>query len=333
MENKSSQSLYPFPAAAGKGREKPERILVIRLGALGDLILCFQGFHEIRQAHPNAEIAFLTMPAFADFARSMPWFNQVIVDERPSIWQLDKWFDLIRRVYAFAPTRVYDLQGKFRQSVLYALLGGPLGREWSGAAPLCSHPRLWPPKPDMHYIDFVTAQLRRADVPPKPAIDLAWMTAPLDGVLLPDRYAVLIPGCAPGRDYKRWPTANYASLADQLRNKGITSIAVGTKTDVSAITAIQALAPHLIDLSGRTSLPQLANLMRQSVCVVGNDTGPTHLAAAVGAPTLALMSNLVNATWSAPRGPRARWLQGKPLADLGTDKVLLALADLLDRNS
>ncbi len=332
MQNESASPLYSAPAASRKGSGKG-RILVIRLGALGDLVLCFQAFHEIRQAHPDAEIALLTMPAFAAFSGTMPWFDKVIIDDRPPSWRLDKWFGLMRRVRAFAPTRVYDLQGKFRQSILFALLGGPLGPEWSGAAPLCSHPRLWPPKPDMHYVDFVAAQLRRADVPPKPAVGLAWLDASLDGLSLPARYAVLIPGCAPGREYKRWPAAHYAALADRLRDKGITCVAVGTKADAAAIDAIRVLAPHVADLSGRTSLHQLASLARQSTSVIGNDTGPTHLAAAVGAPVLALMSDRVNMTWSAPRGPRTRPLQGKPLSALGVDKVLLALAGLLDTNN
>ncbi len=143
---------------------KNQRILVIRLGALGDLVLCFQAFHEIRAAYPNAEIALLTMPAFAEFARSMPWFNRVIVDERPSFLEIGKWKKLIREIRAFGPAQVFDLQGKLRQTLLYFLLG-PSRIEWSGAAPFCDHPRLWPPKKGMHFTDFVAAQLRLANVP------------------------------------------------------------------------------------------------------------------------------------------------------------------------
>jgi len=329
----------PRPADAPPIQKIPgkERILVIRLGALGDLILCFQAFHEIRQAHPDAEIALLTMPAFADFARRMPWFDRVIVDLRPGAAQLGQWLRLIKDVHAFAPDRVYDLQGKLRQSLLFMLLGGPfLGLQWSGAAPLCSHPRLDPPTPGMHFTEFVAAQLQLADVPPQPPADVSWLgdpaEAPLDKFSLPERYAVLIPGCATHREYKRWPAENYARLAQKLKEQGITCVAVGTRQDAATVAAIRSVFPEVVDLTGRTSLLQLAALMRGAVCVVANDTGPMHIAAAVGAPVLALMSERVDAAWNAPKGPQAKWLQGHPLAELDVEKVLLALADFLDQN-
>ncbi|MFY9288757.1 MAG: glycosyltransferase family 9 protein, partial [Alphaproteobacteria bacterium] len=309
-------------------------ILIIRLGALGDLVLCFQAFHEIRRAHPKAEIALLTMPAFADFARQMPWFDKVLIDERPSGWQPHKWIELLNTVKAFNPTRVYDLQGKRRQSILYALLGSRFkGPEWSGAAPLCSHPRLWPPQDNMHYTDFVAAQLQRAGVPTQSAADVSWLDTSLDHFNLPPRFALFIPGCAPGRDYKRWPAQHYAILARHFEGHGIACLAVGTAADADVIASIRAMTPSVIDLGGRTNLPQLASLARRSAITVGNDTGPTHLAAAVGAPVLALMSDRVNAVWAVPRGPNVRWLQGKPLMTLSVDKVLLALTDLLDRKN
>ena len=310
-------------------KPKNERILVIRLGALGDLVLCFQAFAEIRAAHPGAEIALLTMPAFAAFARQMPWFDKIIIDDRAPGWRLDRWAALLKQLYAFAPTRVYDLQGKFRQTILYFLMGGPWARQWSGAAPLCSHPRLWPPQPRMHFTDFVAAQLRLADVPSQPTANLDWLDASLESFNLPPHFALLIPGCAPGREYKRWPGPFYAVLAEKLAANGLASVVVGTATDTDAIAVIKIAAPHLIDLSGQTSLLQLAALARRSACVVGNDTGPTHLAASVGAPTLALISGHVDPAWSAPQGSRVAVLQANPLDSLTPDKVFLALQVLL----
>ena len=306
-----------------------ERILVIRLGALGDLVLCFQAFHEIRCAHPGARIALLTMPAYAEFARQMPWFDEVIVDERAPWFDAGRGLDLVRRVRAFAPTRVYDLQGKLRQSILYILLGGGRACEWSGAAPFCSHPRLWPPDPAMHFTDFLAAQMRAANVPQQESPDLGWMDADLGEIKLPERFVVVIPSCASGRDYKRWPVRYFAELAQRLHREGIASIAIGTRADHGLAVTMRGFAPHLIDMTGRTSLPQLATLMRRSIAVIGNDTGPTHLAAALGIPTLALLSERVNPVWSAPKGSHAAFVQGSPMSMLGVDKVSLALMPLL----
>ncbi len=338
-----------------------ERILVIRLGALGDLVLCFAAFQAIRNAHPNAEIALLTMPAFVDFAKQMPWFDHVIVDPRAPKWRVDAWWRLVRDIRRFNPTRAYDLQGKSRQDILFFLLGGPLAREWSGAAPFCSHPRLWPPVSGSHFTDFVKAQLERTGIPPdvipayagiqrstsagqeshashghatldsrfrgNDAVDLSWLDGPLDTFDLPEKFALLIPGCAANRLYKRWPAKKYAELANNLQEKGIGSVAIGTNADGYAIREIVSSAPRVIDLCGKTSLGQVAALARKAVRVIGNDTGPTHLAAAVGGRTVALMSEKVDPLWSSPKGPSATWLQGKPLADLSVEAVLNALKD------
>lgn len=85
---------------------KREKILVIRLGALGDLVLCAQAFASVRAHHKDADKALLTIPAFAGYARSMPWFDQIIVDPRPAATDLKAWMGNCCDVRAFAPTRV-----------------------------------------------------------------------------------------------------------------------------------------------------------------------------------------------------------------------------------
>lgn len=315
-----------------------ERILTIRLGALGDLILCFQAFHEIRSAFPHSRTSLLTMPSYAAFARSMPWFDEILLDSRAPIGKSREWGSLLRQVYRFAPTQVFDLQGKLRQSILFSLTGGwmrglGLGPRWSGAAPLCSHPRPWPPSPEMHFCDFISAQLRAANVPECGPADVSWLDAPLDDALmdveLQRPYALLIPGCSAGRDFKRWPPERYGALANRLLNLGLACVATGTQAEGDAINELCRLAPHVRNLTNRTNLHQLAGLARRSACVIGNNTGPTHLAAAVGAPTLMLMSEKCAPKWSGPRGPAANYLQAFPLASLTEETVIGKLRPMI----
>lgn len=121
---------------------------------------------------------------------------------------------------------------------------------------------------------------------------------------------------------------HYAKLAIGLKEQGIACVAIGTKSEAYLVADLRRLAPDVIDLCGQTSLHQLAGVARRAMAVVGNDTGPTHLAAAVGAPTLALFSGQTNPVWSAPRGPKTTVLQRDPLPDLTPDEVLLALMKL-----
>ncbi len=307
---------------------KRERILVLRLSALGDIIMCRQAFYEIRQAHPDAEIALLTTPAFEKLAQSMPWFDLVIAADRAPLWQIHKWAALAARLYRFAPKRVYDLQGKFRQSILFNLLGGAIwGPEWSGAARGCSHPRLWPPAPKMHFMDFVAAQLRRANVPAAAPADMSWLDASLDGFFLPEKFALLVPGSSAKLVRKRWPAEKYAELSRKLKQKGIACIAIGTKAEADTIAELCRAAPDVINFCGQTNLYQIAALARRAVCVIGNDTGPIHITAAVGAPTVGIFG-YTNPIWNAPRGEKATWVKRDPIHEVTVDEVLLALNQL-----
>ena len=69
-----------------------KRILVIRLGALGDIVLSCGPFQAIRNHHKSAHITLLTTQAYSDFLKNSNWFDEIIVDHRPKVWQIKKWW-------------------------------------------------------------------------------------------------------------------------------------------------------------------------------------------------------------------------------------------------
>jgi len=93
-----------------------ERILVIKLGALGDFVLATGPFKAIRRAHPNAHLTLLTIPSLAGLGRAMGWFDEVWTDARPSFWNVGGWWSLSRKLNGAQFSRVYDLQTSDRSS-------------------------------------------------------------------------------------------------------------------------------------------------------------------------------------------------------------------------
>lgn len=303
-------------------------ILVIKLGALGDLFLAMDAFQAIRAHHPGDRISLLTRPAFAKFAADLPWFDEVITDLTPRGLRLDQWLAMRRRLRAGNFARVYDLQCNGRTGVYHRLLGPGRRPEWVGNARGCSHP--WPeyrtanlPVPERQLRMIATAGVPRLDCP----VDLSWLDAPLDGLPpLPGRFVLLVPGCAPHRLEKRWPAARYADLARLLaERRGLASVVIGTAADQASVDELCAAAPAVVNLCGRTSLKQLGALARRARGVVGNDTGPVHITAAVGAPTLVVMSGHSDPVRMRPRGPDVDVVQEANLADLDAERVLAAL--------
>lgn len=299
-------------------------ILVIKLGALGDIILAMDAFQALRRHHPDARITLLTRRPFVALTRSMPWFDEVWTDAAPKLWQVPRWLALRRQLRGGNFQRVYDLQGNDRAGFYFRLLG-PGRPEWSGVARGCSHPRPDLSGENLPVTERLWRQLESAGVPRGGAADLAWLDGDLSAFALPDRLVLLVPGCAPQHPYKRWPASHYAALAVKLAAQGVAAVAIGTGVDQAAIAEIRALAPGVINLAGKTDLGQVAALARRAEAVIGNDTGPVHLTGIVGAPTLVLMSRVTDPVRMLPRGPAVSWLKRDDLADLTVAEVLAAL--------
>ena len=300
-------------------------ILVIKLGALGDLVQCLDAFYAIRRHHPDRRLILLTTPPFKPFAEAMPWFDAVWLDRRPKAWQLGEWLKLIGRLRAEPLERVYDLQSNQRTGLYFRLLAGKRP-DWSGEVAGCSHPR--PPFLSMtgHNHDRLLEHVRSAGVPTDVPAPLDWLDADVARLDLPRRFVLLVPGCSPLRPAKRWPAARYAELANRLERRGIAAVAIGTAADRPQVDEIRALAPGVIDLCGRTSLPDVGGLGRAALGAVGNDTGPLFIASLVGSPTLMLMSSRETIPERmAPLGHDVGWLACEDLGGLGVDAVEAAL--------
>lgn len=294
---------------------------MIKLGALGDFVLAFRPFAAIRAHHAQAEITLLTTGPFLTLARQAPWFDRVIVDPRPAWWDLAGLRQLRRSVEGF--DLVYDLQTSGRSSRYFRLAGRPA---WSGIARGASHRHGNPERNRMHTVERQRDQLEAAGITAFPEPDLSWLTEA--GPALEGPYAVLAPGSAPHRPEKRWPAALFGQLARTLRRRGVQPVVVGAATDAPLAATVLAVCPEALDLTGRTSLFELGGLCARAALAVGNDTGPMHLAAAVGCRCLVLFSGASDPALTAPRGPMSdsvTVLRERNLADLGLERVAACL--------
>ena len=300
------------------------RILVIKLAALGDFVQAFGPFAAIRSHHPDAEITLLTTSPYAGLASRSPWFDRVWTEGRPAWANLPAVWRLARRLRAANFARVYDLQTSSRSSRYRSFVGGQA--EWSGIARGASHPHTNPARDMAHTVERQREQLVIAGITafPPPALD--WLDDEIDGLGLPPRFALLIPGASPRRPGKRWPMERFAELAADL---GVPVAVAGSLAEAPLAAGIGAALPEgFIDLTGRTSLVKLGAVARRAEFAVGNDTGPTHLAAAAGCPTLALFGAESDPALCAPRGRAVAVLRQDPLAGLQVAEVRATLTAL-----
>jgi ADP-heptose:LPS heptosyltransferase len=180
----------------------------------------------------------------------------------------------------------------------------------------------------MHALDIHAAQLAVAGIHSIPKPDLSWLHDSTRRFGLPSRIVLMVPGSAPHRPAKRWPTAAYGALGQVLVEHRITPVILGMAEEKPLAQAIRAICPKARDLTGQTSLFEIAGLARRAAFAVGSDTGPMHLIAMVGCRVISLFSAESNPARSAPRG-EVRVLHRPDLADLRVEEV----ADLLTSGS
>ncbi len=293
-----------------------ERILVIKLSALGDVIQAFGPFAAIRAHHPQARITLLTTRPFAPLLRRAPWFDEIWEDGRPYWSDIPAVLSLARRLRRGRFDKVYDLQTSGRSSRYRWFTGRA---EWSGVE---SHRRANPGRDAMHTMERQREQLQVAGITAFPEPDMGWLDDRLEGLALPPRFCLLIPGASPNRPLKRWPAERFAELAARLP---VPPVVLGGPAEAPLAAEILRAAPQGVDLTGRTSLAQIGALARTADFAIGNDTGPTHLVAAAGCRTLALFGEDSDPALSAPRGPAARWVRHIPLSGLEVGEVVHAL--------
>ena len=315
-----------------------QRILVIKLSALGDFVLALAAMRKIREAHPKAHVTLLTTPPFEALAKASPYFNAIETDGRPQ--GLAAWLALRRRLRAVGYERVYDLQTSAQSNRMFQLLR-PKPPVWSGVALGCALPHKNPLRDRMHTLERQADQLMYAGIWPDaptepgtaPAPDLSWVLKgvgrdrPVSGGVRPKPYAMLVPGGSAHRPDKRWPTARYAELARRLHARGMDIVVIGGPQEAEMARAIQKAAPGARDLTGRTDFAAIAVLGAKAALAVGNDTGPLHLAAAGGAPTVVVFSKASDPALSAPRG-RVRVIKADDLTMLSLEAVAQACAEI-----
>jgi ADP-heptose:LPS heptosyltransferase len=302
-----------------------ERILVIKLGALGDVVQALGPLAAIRRHHAGAHVVVLTSPAFAELLRASPYVDDVWIDPRPHKLNVAGLLGLRARLRGGRFARVYDLQTSDRSSLYFRLMGPGRRPEWSGIASGCSHPHANPARDSMHTVDRQREQLAMAGIADVPAPDLSWFVADVARFKLPDSYALLVPGGSAGRPAKRWPVAKYGALAGELIAHGITPVLIGGPDEKGLGEAIRAVAPRSRDLIGKTAFADIAVLAREAGAAIGNDTGPMHLIAASGCPSVVLFSAESDPKLCAPRGADVAVLRRESLAGLGVDEVLRLL--------
>lgn len=275
------------------------RLLIIKTSSIGDVLHALPLAQALKEARPSLTLGWVVRARCADILRGNPHIDHLyVVPDKPALRDLAA----LRKTLHTARYQVaLDLQGLLLSGVLTSLSGAPIRVGWDrnreGNALFLTHPTVPGKDGTQHEIDSLFGFADALGVPwatgsyPAQAYlaaqDRVWADEQLAG--LPHPVVALNVGAS--RAYKRWPAEHWAALADGLSDQGAGLVFVGDKSDAPLAEQVRALMTTscpLVDLAGRTTLRALASVLAACALVVSADTGPMHLAVAVGTPVVAL---------------------------------------------
>jgi heptosyltransferase-3 len=306
--------------------ERPRSVLLIRPDHLGDMLFAGPAIRMARQELPEARLTLLVGPWSHALAVRNPDLDEVWTCRFPGFERQPK-TDLLAP-YRLLFATANRLRGRFDAAVvlrfdhwwgawLAAAAGIPLriGYDRPETRPFLTH--ALPYRPDRHEVEqnaALIAALCRCDAGRPGPLQFpigdaarAWAADWLaDRGVRPDRPLIAIHVGA-GAAVKQWPPAAWAEVARRLTSAFDAQIVLtGSAAERPLAQAVMAgLAAPALDATGQTDLEQLAALMERCTVVLGSDSGPLHLAVAVGTPTVHLYGP-VSAVKFGPWGDPAR---------------------------
>lgn len=288
-----------------------QKILVIKLRYIGDVLLTTPVLRNLRLNFPDARLDILVNPGTEEVLKHNPDINEAIFVERgPLIRQLG----FIRELRKMKYDLVIDLTDSDRSAILSYLSGAPkrVGYNsehlWRGR---CYTHVVAANRDKMHTVDYQLEAFRQLDIPiksselvlPLSQEDEEFANKITDEYKLDEiRPMVLI---HPGARwwFKSWPPEYFAKLADTIQqNLKCHIIFAGSQADQEVVTKIQnMMTTKAVSLAGKITILQLAALLKRCRLFVGNDNGPMHVAAAVGTPVIVFFGLTNPLVWG-PRG-------------------------------
>jgi len=280
--------------------DAPRRILIIRLDRIGDVILSTSVLPPLRRAYPDAFLAMMVRPACRDLVDGHPLLNEAILYDKDGAQHgvvATVRFALALRRYYFDTALV--LHPTHRSHWIPWLAGIPTRVGYDRKSPWLLTQRLPHRKQEgsRHEADYTLDIVRALGIDPgAPSPIIARQPAAEQAIdarlaqLGVDRGRLIALHPSASCVSKRWMPERFAAVADQLiaEQRATVAIVAGKEDLLVAQAVVRAMRQKPIDFAGRLSLGELTALLARCRLLVSNDSGPVHVAAAVGTPVVAI---------------------------------------------
>ncbi len=300
-----------------KDKDRHRRILIVKPSSLGDVVHALPTLAALRRRYSHAYFAWLVKRQWAELLARVEGLDEII----PVDPGLHGWVSVVSHVRKTQFDLVVDLQGLLRSAIVSRLSGcrtrigfanGREGSSWFYTRGVKV------PTPDMHAVERYLLIARDLGACTDHATEYGLRITQADrdrvstclrraGVSAQDGWvAINVSARWPS---KRYPPESFAVVADSLQKQGVGHVVfIGAPEDHEAVASIMNLMETTaVDLTGQTSVGLLPALLSSAELLITNDSGPMHVAAAVGTKVVALFGP-TSVVETGPYGPGHRVL-------------------------
>lgn len=296
-------------------QQKKQNILLIKHGAFGDLIQSDGIFRTIKNNYSKANLILLTSSSYKDLMLLSPYIDKIIIDDRFKFWNLRKIFQLIREIESLNFSHVFDLQNSQRTYLYKILLNTP---KWI-TTKRKNHP--------ISGLQGLVDMLKDYGISSSKILDpnITWMTKDISPLLkkrkILGEFIVLIPGSSKKHIEKRWPY--YKELADKLLKENLNVISIFGPDELDLEKTMPGYKFNNLDLM------DVAGIIKESIFVIGNDSGLSHIASCLRKPGIALFGPTTSGTKSELSRKPFQILESRDLKYLTVPKVWKLIKKLI----
>ena len=309
-------------------------ILIIKHGSLGDIAQACGAIQDISEAHKGNPIYLLTTKPYFDLFKKNPFLTDVIIDKRLSRFNLIYLYSLMKKIKKFKISKVYDLQNSSRTTFYKKILfPNSNSNTWSSSETTLPENQTKEEFDKLPVLDRFEHQLNKTGINTKHTMipDFSWACEDilsLKSEFKLNKYILLFPFCSPHLSQKKWPY--FDKLITFIKDKYNEEISIVTAPGPNELEdAKQIDAKCILDNNKALNIGQLAALIKDSIFVVANDTGPAHIAAHLNVNGISLFGSHTTAHKVSIERENFKAIQVSDLSKLSAEKVFEKLCNLI----
>ena len=307
-------------------------ILIIKHGSLGDLIQANGAIEDIKKTNSKSNIVLLTSPPYFDLMKKCPYVDEVLIDKRPSGWNLFYIYNLRKKLLSYNFTEIFDLQNSSRTKFYSKyILSTP---KWSSTITTLEKGQKKKDFDNEPVLKRMEIQLKKSGIKTinVKKSNLNWAITNIRSITknyINGKYILVFPFCSPKLAHKKWPF--YSILVSLLKSKYKGRYEVVVAPGPNEIREAKLLNAHVILNEGKSiKINELISLIKDSSFVIANDTGPAHICSHMNRPGLALFGSHTSAHKVSIETEKFKAISVKDLNLLGADIVMEKIKKILN---